>query len=189
MKFKHLSKCSCLVAIVFITLISGCASKHKLHGTLGGEPGAHKVTEIMALASKEEIRNLSIISDPLVSAGVDLASLKNGSVVAGRIYCCGGEGTPEIVNSVFVYIPQNLNVKEGDILEFVEGQGPEGKGQSQLNVAVKVRHENFSGSGTCKWVPENPNLWLRVLYCSWMDDEGWIEGGSLTPEWYKIPGN
>jgi hypothetical protein len=189
MKFKPSSKCSYLVAIVFIALISGCASKHKIHGTLGGEPGAHKVTQVMSLAPKEEIRNQSHISDRLVSAGVDLASIKNGSVVAGRIYCCGGAGTPEIVNSVFVYIPQNLNVKEGDILEFVEGQGPEGKGKSQLNVAVKVRHESGSGSGTCKWVPENPNLWLRVLYCSWMDDEGWIEGGSLTPEWYKIPGN
>ena len=118
MKFKHSSKCSCLIAIVFVALISGCATKLKMHGITGGEPGAHKVTEIMNLFSKEEIRRLSYISDPLASAGVDLASIRDGSVVDGRIYCCGGAGT---VDSVFVYVPQNLNVKEGDILEFVEG--------------------------------------------------------------------
>lgn len=73
---------------------------------------------------------------------MDLANIKNGSVVVGRIYCCGGTGTAETENSVLVYVPQNLNVKQTDILEFVEGQGPEGIGTSQLNVAVKVRHEN-----------------------------------------------
>lgn len=174
--------------VLFITA-SGCATKLKMHGLTAGEPGAHKVTEIMNLFSEEEIRSLSYISDPLVSAGVDLASIRDGSVVAGRVHCCGGAGTAETENSVFVYVPQKLNVKQGDILEFVEGHGPEGKGKSQLNVAVKVRHKDGIGSGICKWVPENPNLWRRVLHCAWMGREGWNEGGWLSPEWYKIPGN
>jgi hypothetical protein len=182
MELNLFSKWACLALFI---LLSGCASKHKIHGVLGGEPGAHKVTEVTDIASKDEI--LRYVSDQLVSAGVDLNSIQDGSVVIGRIYCCGGAGTSETENNVFVYVPQGLEVKQADILEFVEGQGPKGNGMFQLNTAVKVRHETGIDSGSCKWVPENPNLWMRVLYCPWMKNEGWIEGDTLTPEWYKIP--
>lgn len=182
MKIKSLASWVCIVLVVSL---SGCASTHKIQGTVGGKPGSHKVTEVIYVASREEI--LKFVSEQLDSAGVDLKSIENGDVVIGRIYCCGGTGTVETENNVFVYVPHDLQVKYADILEFVEGQGATGKGLLQLNVAVRVRHESGIGSNSCKWLPEKPNLWFRVLYCPWMENEGWVEGSGLSPEWYKIP--
>lgn len=174
-----------LFAVIFFVLATGCATQYKIHGTLGGKPGSHKVTEVVELGSKEQILYIDDLYRPLLSAGINRADLRNGSVIAGRIYCCGGEGTVETLNNAIVYVPPTIEVQVNDILEYVEGHGPDAEGLSQLNVALKVRHRNGVKAGICRWEPDNPKLWLRVLKCPWMEDEGWVKGSGLYPVWFK----
>jgi len=189
MNWINLSRYRYLFFVVLVAFLYSCASINKLHGLVGGEPGSHKVTEVVAIASKEEIESSDNLYQPLVSAGIDPGQIKNGSIISGRIYCCGGSGTVETENNVFVFIPPEIEVELNDILEFVEGHGPNSTGRSQLNLGIKVRNKHGVKSGECKWEPDDPNLWLRVLNCSWMENEGWVKGGTLSPEWLKEPSN
>lgn len=176
-----------IFAYIFLVTASGCALGPKIYGE--DRLGSHKVAEVVFLGSKEQIVNTDNIYQPLLSAGIDPTNLRNGSVISGRVYCCGGKGTAETENNVIIYVPPSIETKVYDIIEYEVGHGPKAEGLSQLNVALKVRHSDGVKQGICRWEPDNPKLWMRVLKCPWMEDEGWSKGGGLYPEWYKPAAN
>ena len=165
--------------------MAGCSTTPKIYGADLKEARVHQVTEIMAIASKEEITHLKFLYDPLVRSGISEADIQNGSVAVGRVYCCGGEGTVESAVNAVVYVPPDITVSSGDIVEFVVGAGPDAPRHERLNRVVKVRHKDGIASTGCRWEPEDPGLWMRVIHCPWMAEEGWIKGGGLSPVWYK----
>ena len=83
----------------------------------------------------------------------------------GRVFSCGGEDTVETAEPAFVYIPPGHQVEFRDVVEFRVGQKRDGNGPAMLNTLVKVRHKKGMESGECRWLPNSPELWMRVIYC------------------------
>lgn len=64
-------------------------------------------------------------------------------------------------------------VKEGD------------SGGAAPNTVTKIIEKAEATNKACRWVPDNPHLWSRVIYCGWMPNEGWIQQSGLYPLWVK----
>jgi hypothetical protein len=173
-----------VLSILAVTMI-GCADTLQIYGTGLKESRVHQVTEVTYIASKEEVLSVKELTKALDSSGIHTGDIRNGSVVIGRVYCCGGEGTVETAVPAWVFVPPSLMVEKGDILEFKVGAGPKAAEGERINRAVKVRQKNGVNTKECRWEPDEPGLWMRVLRCRWMENEGWIEGRGLDPVWYK----
>jgi len=52
------------------------------------EAGALRLTQVIQLASRDEILKLKDNLEHLLASGVKDSDLKDGSVPVGRIYCC-----------------------------------------------------------------------------------------------------
>lgn len=125
------------------------------------------------------------------AAGVSDAALVDGSVVAARIYCCGGvsrDYSAEYANSIHLYVPPDMRVGPGDFVEFKAGRPPEQGDSGRLNTVIRIVARRGDQPETCWWDPRNPKLWLRVVYCTWMPREGWVRQGGIYPAWYKPAG-
>jgi len=182
----HAPKATNVFAITtLILLVTGCATGQRIYST-GSPHKSHQVTEITHLASREEVVSLPTTYKAILAAGVSDQDIQNGSVIVGRLFCCGGKGTVETDDPAFVYVPSGHQVEYGDVVEFIVGKVPDGDGPAVLNTLVKVRHKKGMESGECRWLPDQPpGLWMRVIYCDWMAHEGWQKGGTIHPEWYK----
>ncbi|HJW02235.1 MAG TPA: hypothetical protein VJ548_03060 [Azospira sp.] len=101
-----------------------------------------------------------------------------GYLVVGRVYCCGG--VQETVSRQYAFSPSSLAVKKGEFVEVRFGHGKPG----EVNMVTRV----VNG---CSWVPRDPSLWVRIPYCTWMKDEGWVEVSSMLTSsnhaWIKAP--
>ena len=183
----HVPNASNVFSILTVTLLlSGCATAPPRIYSSGPPPKSHQVADVTHLASREEVVSLPITYKAILAAGVSDQDIQNGSVIVGRVFCCGGMGTVETNEPAFVYIPPGHQVEYGDVIEFMVGKIPDGDGPAQLNTFVKVRHKKDTVSKDCRWLPDQPpGLWMRVIYCDWMAHEGWQKGGLLHPEWYK----
>jgi hypothetical protein len=134
----------------------------------------------------------------LRDSGISDSRIRSGSVAAGRVYCCGS--ATETENSLAIFVPPEVSVQPGDIVELEMGQAPTRSAPGAINTAIRVREKRVGegspswgrpsreGAGhACKWVPDNPMLWNRVLYCDWMKAEGWIEYRATTwKTWLKF---
>jgi len=175
--------------ILLVTLLfTGCGTKNaiRLYHSDDIPHKSHQLAEVMALGSRADILSRPVYYQAALSAGLADRDIRDGSIGIGRVYCCGGEGTPEMKLAASFYIPPEHHVEVGDVVEFRVGKVPEDNRPGELNTVVKVRHKKGMESGACRWLPDTPpGLWMRVIYCDWMESEGWRKGGSFQPEWYK----
>ncbi len=116
-------------AAMLLLFVASCAKTSRIHSGSGIPVGYHQVTEVVYLASKEEIMQTPEAYGVLRSAGIADEEIRNGSIVFGRVFCCGGEGTAETESLAVVYSsPACLQKKE--ILssslrgEFLKGKTP-----------------------------------------------------------------
>jgi hypothetical protein len=165
-----------------LSLYSCASPGSKVFSPISDDNAALRLGEVMFLASREEILALGVHYKYLLDSGIKDSELRNGSLVEARVYCCGGK--IEQTSAPWVYVPPGLDVKVGDIIEIKMGRSPDDHEAGIVNTAVRVRQSGLS-NGTCKWIPENPALWMRVIYCDWMKEEGWIERGGLYNTWLK----
>jgi len=104
--------------------------------------------------------------------------IEGGYLVVGRVYCCGG--VQETVSRQYAFSPASLPVTKDEFVEVRFGHGKPG----DVNVVTRVVNE-------CSWVPRDPRLWVRIPYCNWMKNEGWVEVSSMITSsnhaWIKIP--
>lgn len=118
------------------------------------------------------------LSDELAAANIAAEEMQAGYILVGRVYCCGG--VQETVSRQYAFAAQDLEIKQNDFVEVRFGSGNPG----MVNMVTRV----VSG---CDWVPNNPNLWVRIPYCTWMEAEGWVEKSSnITASdhaWIKTP--
>ncbi|MBI3621521.1 MAG: hypothetical protein HY208_04965 [Nitrospirae bacterium] len=119
----------------------------------------------------------------LLAAGIKDSDIKDGSLVFVRIYCCGGPN--ERVSAPILYVPSGLEVKQGDIVEFVAGRRPQKGDVGLLNIATRIVQRYDERSPSCRWDPPDNRLWQRVLYCDWMQESGWVKQGGIAPAWFK----
>ena len=142
-----------------------------------GEPGTLHAAEVVEVLGRTDILASHEVHQSLAQNGVSDASIVDGSVVIIRNFCCG---PPNTANPHGVLNAQALNVHVGDIIEFQIRNG------SSPNLLTRVLQKNDASDGQCWWEPRNEKLWRRVMYCSWMPQEGWVQQtGQMIVGWYK----
>lgn len=149
--------------------------------------GTHILTMVVQLASRAE--TLATGEEgalgKLHQSGILDEDILDGSVAAGIIYCCGGSITRKTM-WVF-YAPPEFRLAVGDVVELEVGKSPnKKKGEPDVfHRVVKVRESFENETGSCHWDPEDDRMWARIIYCDWMEAEGWKYKGGLSKTWYK----
>lgn len=171
-----------LRALVIVTSLASCSSVSRVHPPTADDAGVVRLTEVMQVGTRQEIVALDSHYKHLLAAGIRDADLGDGSLGAGRVYCCGGP--PELGAAIWFYIPKEMSIQVGNVVEVRMGRQPAGSDPGAVNTAVRVRHQGIS-QGPCRWSPERDGLWMRVIHCDWMEKEGWVERGGLYKTWLK----
>jgi hypothetical protein len=145
------------------------------------------LAQIVYIASREElVREGARVYQSMLASGVKDSDIRNGSLVFGRVECCGGPN--EKASAMFLYVPSDATPALGDIVEIIVGQEPSDGRQGTPNTVTGVRQKANDPTGGCRWDPPDDRLWMRILYCEWMPAEGWVElKATLTHKWVKPP--
>jgi hypothetical protein len=169
-----------LLLTAVIPLLTSCASVSRLHPVFRENAGVVRVAQVTALTNRQQIIEFGVNYDHLIASGINDADLRDGSVAQGRVYCCDG---PNL--NIWFYVPHGMDVGVGDIVEVKMGRQPEDENRGTVNIATQVRHKRVDTEKHCRWDPPNERLWMRILYCDWMEKEGWVEKGGLDKTWAK----
>jgi len=175
----------CLLSIVMLQI--GCATPSRFHAT-HISPESMILTQIRAFATQQEILSIPTLANTLELSGIEKSHIKDGMVADGRIFCCGGPNESDY--SVWFYVPEGSDASVGDIVEVKMGAIVL-KGEplrAPPNTFQRVRSKLEEEGKECRWMPDNPQLWGRVLYCDWMENEGWIQQSGLFNVWHKSVG-
>ena len=179
--------------LVTALILSGCVSTPVIYPHTEDHIGILRVTEIMFLKNGKELPE--IYRQALRDSGISDDDILLGYIGVGRVYCCGGDN--ETDNIIMVFVPHDMGVEVGDIVEVKMGKASENNFPGMVNMATKIREKiagneppriGYAGDRSnrpCRWVPEKPHLWMRILYCDWMEEEGWIEYKWLWKTWMK----
>lgn len=174
-----------IVNILFASVLVSCAKTSVFHAH-DVESYSLRLAQVVYIGTKSEYDNNPEMMKFLTDFGINESDISDGSVVVGRTYCCGGPN--EKTTAIWFYVPKPLTVELGDIVEVWSGE-PVTVGSrptTMPNTAIQVRQKSGSLTKECKWIPENPNLWARYLYCDWMEEEGWVQQDKkLYPCWIK----
>jgi hypothetical protein len=175
--------------LIFLTLfvVTGCSNNLRIHSDFV-PAGSLRLAQVMVLGKRTEIEQAKPIFDAILAAGIQDAEIVDGSVVMARIFCCGGltdNLSSEKVNSVILFVPKEVTVAQGDIVEVRVGRPPKNGDGGKVHLVTRVVQRYEGNEQGCWWDPKDNRLWLRVLYCEWMPNEGWIKQGGTNPAWYK----
>jgi hypothetical protein len=193
-----------LVASFFAFVLAGCAAMQSEYKAFEGDEYSRlhadyvpvdslRLAQVTSLGTRAEMQdartrdsdlqeNLTIYQR-LIALGIPDEEIRDGSVGSGEVVCCGGPNSEDTF--IFFYVPPNMDVGVGDIVEIRAGELP-GKSDAYPNVVTRLRQTRGTAAG-CRWLPENPALWLRTLYCSGIEGEGWIQQGGVYKFWYRPP--
>ena len=145
--------------------------------------GSLRLGQVVQIATREHVTQDEFLSNALKVAGISGEQIRDGSVIAVRVFCCGGPN--EEVTAQMVYVPQKYQVAISDIVEFWSDHiVSEGEiGETLPNTVTRVRQTANASHKVCRWEPDAPGKWVRVLYCDGMQSEGWIQQDGLHPVW------
>ena len=184
-----LQKANAIILLVGTLSIAGTSFAEQSRAYEDYVPaGALHLGQVIAAAKRDEIFKMKLLYEAVKTTGIDDADIVDGSVVAARIFCCGGitkELSAEVRNSLFLYVPKGQDVGPGDIVELRVGHPAEGSNPAVMNSVTRIVQKSGKEDGTCWWDPKNDRLWQRILYCEWMPKEGWVKQGGMTPAWFK----
>lgn len=139
--------------------------------------GSLRVGEVVYIGTREEILKNPLIYNTLTKAAdVPDEKIRDGALVTIRYFCCGGPG--EFARAgLWVYVPEGKQAEVGDVIEIWSGrmmvESHAGVPSAPNTMTRRVMQAN-SPNRSCRWLPDNPSLWLRVIYCDWMPEENWI---------------
>jgi len=149
--------------------------------------GSLRVAQVVLIAQRNDILKAEAYKG-IIAAGVSDSDLVDGSIVMARIYCCGGvtkEASSEYADRRMLYVPAGLKVGLGDFVEVRVGRPPQHGDGGRLNTVTRVVAKEGDQPETCWWDPRDDRLWLRTTYCEWMQKDGWVKQGGLSPAWFK----
>ena len=175
-----------LITIYFLT---GCATSGPPLLASHTPPGSLYLAEVIGnpqgQLKRSDIVNSGKAYQWILASNIEDDDITDGSIERGRIYCCGGPD--EGGGITFFYVPNNLELSVGDIVEIRAGSDPKNKEDSSTRVNIATRkilsYEQRKNNDSCHWDPLDERLWQRVLYCNWMLSEGWEK----DDRWYKTP--
>lgn len=173
-----------LCAFVAIAIpASSLAGPSRLYPPTEKQNDVLRVAKVMQLATREEILDLGVHYDTLVASGIRDSDLSDGSLATGQVYCCGGPSDEGM--AMWIYVPAGMAVEVGDIVEVRMGHQPRGDDPGLVNTAIRIRVKKDVTDGPCRWMPRDETLWTRILYCDWMEEEGWIREKGFHKTWLK----
>ena len=184
---------ACLCAALAAPVVASCATVSPFHAVDVPE-GSLRVAQVVYVVTRKEVLD-SRTSGPeapgwslyeaMTESGIKDSEIKDGSLAFARVYCCGGPSERE---PIAFYVPEHLQTGVGDIVEIRSGPVVDADSplRSPPNTATRVREKAGTVNRSCRWLPDNESLWGRVIYCDWMEAEGWVkEGGSIIKVWIK----
>jgi hypothetical protein len=179
-----------LVALLFV-LVGSASGKDgapsRLFPYYEEDTGVLRLGQAVAVATRSEIVASGSHYQFLLGTGIGDADLGDGRLTVVRVYCCGGRIEEE--QSVWAYVPPGISVEAGDFVELQMGRVPGRDDPGVVNKVTAVRQKNLQdGSGPCRWEPDNPSLWMRIVYCDGIDRNGWVERKGTRKMWFKPVG-
>jgi len=174
--------------LVNLLLLSSCATPTLKIQSDFIPSDSLRLAQVMAIGKRSYVVQAKPVYDAIIANGIPDSEIVDGSVVVARIYCCGGiteSISSEVANARMLYVPKGIDVDLGDIVEVRSGNPPNKENSGKLNKVTRVVQKADENDGHCWWDPKNDELWLRVLYCDWMPNEGWIKQNGINPAWFK----
>jgi hypothetical protein len=155
-----------------------------LAGCLGSMPKqvpdqSHRLARIVEYAPRDYVVAQDGMAEGLARVGGDIDTVGDRSIAFGHVYCCNDAYSRE--TGIVFFIPEGIVTDVGDVVEVRAGS----EAQELFNVAIRVRDR--AGGTACRWLPEDPRLWRRVLYCDGLEGEGWRQQTGMWNFWIKAP--
>lgn len=184
---RFLAHAGVVLATACLLALTGCVGGggQRLYATLV-PPGSVRMVQVTHVADRAEIVD-SPVYPALIAAGIRDSDIRDGSTAIGRVFCCGGpSGGLERETRAFFYVPNDLQVGVLDFVEVRSEPQPSADAPHPLpNTAVRVREKSGDQRKLCRWLPDNPDLWKRVIYCAGMKEEGWVQQSGMADVWIK----
>lgn len=179
--------CKWQMPLLFMVLCLACdvaiAGTSRLYPPSDGETGGLRLTQIMAIASRDDILKSGESLQHLLASGLKDSDFRDGSLAMARIYCC--HPSTEQGTAIWFYVPPEVPVNPGDLVIVRMGRKATKKDPGLVNTAVQVREKKDTPNSQCSWDPPDEKMWTRVLYCTWMPTEGWKLNNGLHKTWIK----
>ena len=160
--------CACALSL----LASACATVPMIQADVDAPPGALRVAKVSDIATRLEIVGNQEFYKLALSAGIADKDMVDGSVIQTQLHCCDG---PDVTTYGAAWVPSGIRVHRGDIVEIRVALAPEAPGLERLNVVTQIRQPYDAQPSRCDWIPPEPGLWRRTIFCDWMPSEGWVE--------------
>ena len=146
--------------------------------------GTHRMVMVVNVPTLDEI-NKSVDRVKMTASDIDEQSLRDGSFAVGIVYCCQDKISEN--EKVVFYVPDNLSVAFTDMVEVVIGRPRNSKKDDDglYSRAGSIRGNLESATGECRWDPEDARMWMSIVFCDWMEEEGWVYQKGLNKSWYK----
>jgi hypothetical protein len=167
-----------LLGVLAITLSSVALCKDKI------KEGTHRVVMVVNTPDVHEIRDL-VDGDKMAASGITEDSLRDGSFAVGVVYCCNQKIMQN--EKVVFYVPDEMSVEFGDVVEVWIGR-PANKKKKDDGIyhrAIAIRGSLEKEIGECRWNSEDERMWMNILVCDWMEEEGWVYQRGLNKSWFK----
>lgn len=142
--------------------------------------------QVMHVGSRTEITESGRHYTFLLSTGIPDTDLGDGRLVVLQLYCCGGRISED--QAIWAYVLPTVQVEMQDFVEVRMGRVPGKQDPGTVNTVVAVRQRAVDSSGTCRWEPDNPSLWMRVIHCDGMEQQGWSQRGTMRKLWFLPAG-
>ena len=165
---------SSVVLLMLVPYLASCATSggSRIHAMFVPS-GSQRLAQVVDSATREQILSWKEIVLSLEASGITKADIQDRSLAMGRVECCGGP--EETSTAIFFYVPKEMKVEVGDIVEIRSGGDFKfGEVGSPVNVLTRVSERYSDAEKQCNWDPPNNLFWKRILYCNWMQQEGWV---------------
>lgn len=175
-----------IVCVTLLPLLGGCAPRISKFHAQPVPPGSLRLAQITHFVPRATVLSAEFVVRSLQASGIGEADIDDGSIAGGRVECCGGPNEQE--TAPMFYVPKGINVQVGDVVEIHAGSpGDLKKPSGPVNMLTRIREKRNDYGRGCRWDPPNPELRGRILYCDWMQAEGWtLERGQLVQYWLKL---
>lgn len=150
------------------------------------DAGVLLLGQAMHVGTRQEIVDSDAHYQFLLSTGIADEDITDGRLIVVQLYCCGGRISED--QAIWVYVPPTVSVAPEDFVEIRMGRVPAANDPGVVNAVTAVRQKAVDGGRTCRWEPDTPGLWMRVVYCDGLEQAGWAQRGKLRKVWYRPAG-
>jgi len=174
-----------MVGVTLLHLLAGCSSHiSRLHAE-SVPAGSLRLAQVAYIVPRSEILAQDFAVRSLQASGINESDIHDGSITVGRVECCGGRN--EKATAAIFYVPKDIKVEVGDVVEIRSGSaGNVENPRGPVNMLTRIREKHGDHDRQCRWDPPETNLWMRILYCDWMQAEGWtLEKDGFAKYWIK----